>query len=139
MSASPLPRIMSTRRVLVADDDKNIRLTLAATLADMGFDVVTVINGWEAVYEVRKPHPDGPFWLVLMDYQMPGMDGLEALNDIHEEFPGVHLAMITANGSMETAVEAMKAGAAEYLAKPFTPADLSTLVRTLEAKDAAAG
>ena len=125
------------RRVLVADDEKNIRLTLSALLEDLGFEVVTVINGWEAVYEVRKEGRAGEFWLALLDYQMPGMDGLEALEDLHEARPDLHLAMITANGSVPTAVAAMKLGAAEFIAKPFTPADIRKLVHSLEAKDTA--
>ena len=128
---------MPDRRVLVADDDPNIRLTLATVLEDMGFEVETAINGWEAVYAVRRPHADGPFWLVLMDFAMPGMDGLEAINDIHEEFPNVHLAMISANASATVATDAVEVGAAVYLPKPFGPAEIRALVAELERHDTA--
>lgn len=127
------------RRVLVADDEQNIRTTLALLLKDMGFDVETTINGWEAVFAARRPHPDGPFWLALLDYQMPGMDGLEALYSIREDSPSTHIVMITAMGTVEIAVDAMKTGADDFLAKPFTPVDIRRLVREIEARDAEKG
>lgn len=127
---------MPTRRILVADDEKNIRLTLADLLEGMGFEVVTAINGWEAVFEARKPHPSGPFWLVLLDYQMPGMDGLEALYSIRQDAPETRVAMITAHGSVATAVDAMKFGAVDFLSKPFVPSDIRALVHQIEARDA---
>ena len=124
------------RRVLVADDEQNIRSTLALLLRDMGFDVETAINGWEAVFAARKPHADGPFWLALLDYQMPDMDGLEALYGIREDSPGTHIVMITAMGTVAIAVDAMKTGADDFLPKPFTPADIRRLIREIEARDA---
>jgi DNA-binding response OmpR family regulator len=114
---------MSTRSVLIVDDEKNIRLTLAESLSSIVQDIETAINGEEALEKLARKD----FALVLLDIHMPGMDGMEVLRRLRETRPGIRVIMITAHGTVDTAVEAMKLGAVDFLQKPFTPADIRAL------------
>lgn len=129
---------MPPRRVLVADDEKNIRLTLSSLLEGMGFEVETAVHGWDALIQVRKRHPDGPFWLILLDLKMPDMNGLEALHDIQRDAPGSHVVMVTAHGTVEDTVLAMRMGAEDVLAKPFTPTQVRAMIHGVEMREAEA-
>jgi DNA-binding NtrC family response regulator len=109
---------------LVIDDEKNIRLTFSETLAQMGFDTRTASNGEEALAKLQ----DAEFALALLDFKMPGMDGIEVLRRIREEYPRVPVIIITAHGTIESAVEAMKLGAVDFIQKPCTPEEIRGLV-----------
>ena len=107
---------MPDRRVLVADDERNIRLALAETLRSAA-TVDETADGREAIEKLTA----GTYDLVLCDLKMPRADGMEVLRAAAERCPGVPVVMITAHGDVETAVEAMQAGAAGFVQKPFTP------------------
>ena len=106
----------SGRRVLVVDDEKNIRLALAETLGAAAL-VDEAADGREAIEKLSA----GTYDLVLCDLKMPRADGMDVLRAVADVCPDVPVVMITAHGDVETAVEAMQAGAAGFLQKPFTP------------------
>ena len=106
---------MPTPRVLVVDDEHLIRWSLEQHLEKNGYEVITTGNGREAVQIVQDVLPEA----VLLDIQMPGMDGIEVLRAIREIDPDVPVVMITAHGGVGSAVAAMKLGAYDYVEKPF--------------------
>jgi two-component system, NtrC family, response regulator AtoC len=109
-----------SKRVLIADDEKNMRWVLAESLAGEGYEVVEATNGKEALAAVDEHHPD----LMVLDHKMPSPDGMEVLRRIRAKGETFPIIMLTAHGNVATAVEAMKAGATEYLTKPFDLAEL---------------
>lgn len=112
-------------RILVVDDETNMRLGLAEVLERGGYGVTAVENGNAALQALA----DQSYALVISDMRMPGMTGAELLATVQEKFPGLPMVMMTAYGTVEDAVSAMKAGAREFLTKPFSPQDLLHLVR----------
>ncbi|MEE9162191.1 MAG: sigma-54 dependent transcriptional regulator, partial [Candidatus Neomarinimicrobiota bacterium] len=112
-------------QILVVDDDNYIRLFLKETLEGNGFDVTLAEDGAEALAKVKASPPD----LVLTDLKMPKKDGLELLQDVNklEKPPGV--IIITAYGTVETAVQAMKEGAFDYLTKPFSITEIESRLK----------
>ncbi|MEJ2155877.1 MAG: sigma-54 dependent transcriptional regulator [Desulfobacteraceae bacterium] len=119
-------------KVLVVDDETAICQALSAWLSKEGYHVETASSGPEALAYQADHHFD----LYLLDIKMPGMDGLEVLAKVMEEQPDATVIMITAHGSIQTAVEAMKRGAVEYLCKPFDPDELSLLMERVAANKA---
>lgn len=106
--------------VLVIDDEKAILDLTSIILKNRGYDVYTAADastGLELIEEIRPE-------LVMLDYMMPGMDGFVALKEIRKRFPDTYVMMFTGKGSEEIAVEMMKAGASDYLLKPFNNQDL---------------
>jgi DNA-binding response OmpR family regulator len=127
---------MEKKVVLVVDDEKNIRLTLSQSLEPLGIPVQTAVNGEEALQKLGK----GDFGLVFLDLKMPGMEGMDVLRRIKENWPTLRVIIITAHGTIESAVEAMKLGAVDFVQKPFSPGeirDLAKLVLEREALDEA--
>jgi FixJ family two-component response regulator len=118
---------MSNRLVLIVDDEKNIRLTLALALEQLNLPVDTAVNGEEALKKLAEK----AYALMLLDLRMPGIDGLEVLRRVPEIRPDVKVIIITAWGSIEAAVEAMKLGAVDFLQKPFDAQDVRELVASL--------
>ena len=111
-------------RVLVVDDELSIRVSLQGWLKKFGYEVDSAEDGPTAL----KKAEDKFFDLMLIDIKMPGMDGIEVLRKVKEESPDTIVVMITAHGSIESAVETMKIGASDYLMKPFDPAQLNMLL-----------
>jgi two-component system response regulator AtoC len=114
-----------TGRVLVIDDDASLRFALEAVLGDAGFSVVTCAGGASGLQAFEASGADA----VLTDLAMPEMDGLEVLTRLRAADPGVPVIMLTAHGSERVAVAAMKAGAYDYLPKPFDPDEIVLAVR----------
>ena len=115
---------MISKPILVVDDEKNIRLTLSQALETLGTQIDAAANGEEALAKLREKE----FGLILLDIRMPGMDGLEVLRQVREVRPDIRVIMITAYGTVESAVEAMKLGAVDFLQKPFDPEEIRELV-----------
>ncbi len=113
------------RRVLIADDEKNMRWVLGQALTAEGYEVVEASNGKEALAAVKEHGPD----VIVLDHRMPAPDGMEVLRRLRAKGESVPVIMLTAHGNVETAVAAMKAGATEYLTKPF---DLEEVKLALE-------
>jgi two-component system response regulator AtoC len=105
-------------RVLVVDDEPNLRKVLGALLQQAGHEVVTEPDGDSGLARV-KSSPRGTFDVVISDLRMPGMDGMQLLKALVEEDPGLPVIILTAHGTVDTAVEAVKSGAFDFLEKPF--------------------
>lgn len=103
-------------RILVVDDEESIRNTLSGVLSDEGFSVVLAENGLKALPAIREEAPD----LVLLDIWMPEMDGMKALEKIKAEFPSLPVIMMSGHGTIETAVQATKLGAYDFIEKPLS-------------------
>lgn len=101
--------------VLVVDDEPNMRWVLQEALERAGYHVATAGSGEEALDTLGSLHAD----LVILDLKLKGMDGLSTLRQIHARWPDVVVLILTAYGTVATAVEAMQAGASDYLRKPF--------------------
>jgi len=101
-------------RVLIADDEQTFRETFSRVLIEEGFEVVAACDGLEAIEAIRKD----PFDVVILDIQMPGADGIKVLRETMNLRPDTRVIMVTAFGTVEMAVEAIKLGASEYVMKP---------------------
>lgn len=129
---------MNEQSVLIVDDEKNIRLTLSQALESLQLKIDTAVNGEEALAKLNEKK----FGLILLDLKMPGMDGMEVLRQISQVQPQTRVIIITAHGTIESAVEAMKLGAVDFIQKPFTPVEIRKLVskvadrETLDAQQA---
>ena len=106
---------MNKARVLIVEDDARARESLHALLAEEGYDVATAADGTEATRSLAE----SAFDAVLLDIRMPGRDGLTILNDLREQVAAPAVLVMTAFGSSDVAIEAMKLGAYDYLTKPI--------------------
>jgi len=111
-------------KIVVVDDDATMREALRETLAGEGYAVLAVDNAIQAIAELEKQEAD----LVLADLTLPRVSGLELLDSIRRQWPGLEVIVITGQGSIETAVDAIKRGAYHYVTKPFTPDEIIHLV-----------
>ena len=102
--------------ILIVDDEPSILQTLSGLLSDEGFEVLTAANGYEALKRIDAESPD----LVLLDIWMPGIDGIETLQEIKRENPHIQVIIITGHGTIETAVKATKLGAFDLIEKPLS-------------------
>jgi two-component system nitrogen regulation response regulator NtrX len=102
--------------VLIVDDEVSIIESLEGILSDDGFEVMHAFNGYEALKKIETDSPD----IVLLDIWMPGMDGIETLKEIKRLAPNLPVVMITGHGTIESAVDATKAGAYDFLEKPLS-------------------
>lgn len=105
----------TSRRILIVDDEQNMRVALFEALSRNGYEVQVAESGRMALDLMRKGAPD----LVISDIKMPGMDGIELLRHIKTDWPEVPVVIITGYATVETALEAMKRGAFDYILKPF--------------------
>ena len=124
---------MNMLPLLIVEDDRDLRDALCVTLELAGYLVTPAADGSEAL-AVMQRHPVG---LVVSDIQMQPMDGLGLLREIKQTYPEVPVVLMTAYGDIENAVAAMRAGASDYLAKPFEPASLLQLVERYRRRDLA--
>lgn len=120
-----------TKAALVVDDERNIRLGLTQVLEELGLDVDTAVNGEEALERIASR----AYTLMLLDLRMPGMDGMEVLRKMRDTSPKTRVVIITAYGTIESAVEAMKLGAIDFLQKPFAPQEIRRLVNTMLSRE----
>ncbi len=108
-------------KIMIVDDELIVRESLLHWFSKYGHTVDTASSGSEALDLLEKK----AFQLLFVDIKMPGMDGLELLEKVKEEYPDTMVVIITAYGSIESAVKAMRIGASDYLLKPFKPGQLS--------------
>jgi two-component system NtrC family response regulator len=119
-------------KILVIDDDESLRRVLEYNLAQEGYAVLTASSGEQGLDLLRKEGAD----LVVTDVRMPGMDGLQVLEGVRKVDPNVQVIILTAFGTIEMAVEAMKAGAFHYISKPFNRDELKlTIKKALQLKE----
>jgi len=119
-------------KVLVVDDEQTVRDLLKRTLEGVGYEVVTAGSGLEALERVCEQE----IGVVLLDIKMPGMTGMEVLGKLTTDWPEICVIMVTAVADAQTAVEAMKLGAYDYITKPFNLEDmLLKMRRAIEKRD----
>lgn len=111
-------------RILIADDEFSLRLVLRTAMNKVGYEVDTAQNGKEALHMAKENYYD----VVILDIRMPEIDGLQAFYEIHKVKPNLPIILMTAFGSSEIAVDAMKQGAYDYILKPFNLEEIKIIV-----------
>lgn len=118
-------------RVMIVDDDQAIReILLDYVNMNLKCETVAVADAKSALAAVRAFKPD----LIITDFDMPGINGIELIHEVKLTMPQITVVMISASGKIETAVNAMKAGADDYLAKPFTLEQIEALINSAREK-----
>ena len=115
-------------RILICDDEKNIRFTLTNILTDEGYEVVCVDSGEKALSKLE----DQCFELIILDVKLPGMNGIEVFRNIKKMGIDTNVLVISGHSGIETAVEAVKLGAYDFLEKPLSMAKILTALRNIE-------
>lgn len=123
---------MEQKQILVIDDEKNIRLTMVQSLEPLGMAVRTAVNGEDALQVLGGSQ----FGLVFLDLKLPGMDGLDVLRRIKDQWPKIRVVIITAHGTIQSAVDAMKLGAVDFIQKPFSPGEIREIALQVMAREA---
>jgi two-component system response regulator FlrC len=116
---------MDKNQILVVDDEGSMRLALSEALKRGGYGVETAVDGFDALQKFRRER----FHMVITDVKMPKMSGLEVLKEIKRLSPHTPVVMVTAYGTIQNAVDAMKEGASDYILKPFSYEDLESAIR----------
>ena len=119
-------------RILIVDDDPSMRTALMESVRRLGYDVQGATDGADAVDRVSRYKP----WLVVTDLKMPRLGGLDLIKEIKRRSPNTLMVLMTAYGTVETAVEAMKYGASDYILKPFSTDLLERVIANLKAHGA---
>jgi two-component system response regulator FlrC len=119
-------------RILIVDDDPSMRTALMESVRRLGYDVQGATDGADAVDRVSRYKP----WLVVTDLKMPRLGGLDLIKEIKRRSPHTLMVLMTAYGTVETAVEAMKYGASDYILKPFSTDLLERVIANLKAHGA---
>lgn len=109
--------MVEQKTILVVDDENQLRLTLALILKQDGYQVQTAANATEALQCLQE----GPFDLMFLDLNMPGMNGIDLLVEIHRLFPKLPVLILTAHATLDSAIQAVRLGARDYLIKPIDP------------------
>jgi len=105
---------MDKMQMMLVDDEERFLSTTKKLLARKGYDVLTAASGLEALQILASQ----TVHVVILDVKMPGMDGMETLQEIKRRFPLVEVIMLTGHATVESAVEGLKSGATDYLVKP---------------------
>ena len=122
----------SSPRILVVDDEPVVCRSCEKILSEDGYEVSTVFTGREGLEKVRQEHFD----VTITDMKIPDISGMEVLECIRGEQPDMPVVMITGYASVDTAVRAMKLGAFDYIPKPFTPEEMSEIIKkALESRE----
>ncbi len=118
-------------RILIADDEESIRLVLRTLLQGQGYEVLEAADGTEALALAEEHVPD----FVLADVRMPGLDGLRLTASLRERVPAATVIVMSAYGSVRLALDAIEAGAHDYLSKPFHPEEALLALRKAEERE----
>src|SRR5512142_607629 len=114
-------------KILIAEDEDITRKHLLHALKSEGYEAVGVRDGAEAMTHITREYFD----VLITDVRMPGMSGIELLEKVKENYPGMEVMVVTGYGSIDAAVDAMKKGAYEYIAKPFNLDELLLKVKKI--------
>jgi DNA-binding NtrC family response regulator len=117
-------------RILIVDDAREIRAILVDYLQDQGYDAQGAGDGQEALTK----HHDVPFDLIITDLNMPGMSGIELIRELVKEGSTTEFIIITGYAALDTAIEAVKAGAFDYIVKPFRIEELGVVIKNAQDK-----
>ena len=116
---------MLNQDVLIVDDEPQMLIAMNETIRREGYSIATAGSGVEALQRLK----DSQFRLVITDLRMPQVTGLDLLREVKSVSPRTQVVLVTAHGTVNNAVEAMKLGAFDYLLKPFSAMDLQGIVR----------
>ncbi len=116
--------IAENRRILIVDDERPVVMTLEALLSRRGYQPEIAVNASSGLRALREKNPA----LVLLDLQLPDADGLQMLDQIKQEQPGIPVIILTAHDSLSNAIESIKRGAYHFISKPYAPEELLSLV-----------
>ncbi|TYO98820.1 response regulator receiver domain-containing protein [Geothermobacter ehrlichii] len=119
--------MQTIEKILIVDDEENARIGLSKLLSQEGYEVESVANGIEALEYLRRKKVN----LVISDINMPEMNGITFLRELHKKHPETHVIMITAYGGVESYLDAMNLGAFEYLHKPVRLDELKSIMRKI--------
>jgi DNA-binding NtrC family response regulator len=111
-------------KILVVDDELNMQMVLKAMLQREGYEILTASDGIEALSVLKGNQPDA----IVTDLKMPRLDGMGLLEKVQDGYPDIPVIIITAHGTVSTAVEALKKGALDYITKPFDQDDLKNII-----------
>jgi DNA-binding NtrC family response regulator len=127
---------MVSERILLVDDEVEFIEALSERLETRGVKVETATSGAEAIEKVKSKKFD----VIVLDLAMQGMDGIETLNVLHQDYPELQVILLTGHATVEKSVEAMKLGAMDFLQKPVQIGDLMAKIREAKTiKDSASG
>ncbi len=119
-------------RILIVDDEESVRNVIRQIFEEAGYEVITAASGLEALEQLSRQD----IGTALLDIKMPGMSGMELLGKLTADWPDICVVMVTCVADMETAIEAMKLGAYDYITKPFNLDDtVVTIRRAIERRD----
>ncbi len=118
---------MAERKLLIIDDEENIRKMLKRSLEVEDYQIELALNGEEGLQKAKE----NDFDLILLDLNLPGMDGIEVLENLREEDNLTPVLIITGYGSVDSAVKVMKLGAIDYLQKPFNPEEIKEQIQQI--------
>ena len=119
---------MSIQRIMVVDDDTLSREFLVEAISQLGYSPIAAKSGNDALEQAKKELPD----LVLTDLRMPGIDGLELVKSLKASYPDLPTVMVTAQGTIESAVAAMRSGVEDFLLKPCTPDAIELVIDRID-------
>ena len=125
-----MAEISDSFRILIVDDNREIRAILEEYLREEGYDAQGAGDGDEAL----KVHGEAPFDLIITDLNMPGMTGIELIKELATEGNTTEFIIITGYASLDTAIEAVKAGAFDYIVKPFRIEELKVVIKNAKDK-----
>jgi DNA-binding NtrC family response regulator len=120
MTASKVAKMTENNRILIVDDDETVRWSYLRSLESISCNVVSARDGEEALQTMEQ----NPFDVVLHDLRMPGQDGLSVLRTIKQKWPESEVVIITGYPTVDSAKEAVRLGAYDYVAKPVGPQDV---------------
>lgn len=118
-------------KILIVDDSKNIRITIQHLLENENHEFDIAMNGEEALDKILT----NEFDLVFLDIRMPTMDGMEVLREIRKKGNKTPVVILSAYGTVDNAVEAMKLGVVDFMTKPFTPTEIRELLQSFEKRE----
>ncbi|MCK5010456.1 MAG: sigma-54-dependent Fis family transcriptional regulator, partial [Deltaproteobacteria bacterium] len=114
-------------KIMIVDDDQTMKSSLLEWFESENYHVYGASSGEEAIEKIS----DGSFNIIITDLKMPGIDGLELLRYVKREHHNIEVIIMTAYGTVETAVNAMKEGAYDYVVKPFSPEEIDMVVKKI--------
>lgn len=114
-----------SKKILIVDDERNIRTTLKMCLSGEGYEIDTAVNGEDGLEKAEKNKYD----LIFLDIKMPGINGMEVLEELRNKENNSNIIIMTAYGTIEDAVKAMKLHAVDFVPKPFTPEEIRETIK----------
>ncbi len=120
---------IGTKTIMIVDDDPAMRAALSESLRQLGHATLTTSNGEDALVLLKRREREDPIAAIITDMNMPGMNGMTLFREVKKDLPQMPVIMMSAFGTIETAVVAIKSGVFDYLVKPFKQEALETLIR----------